>query len=153
MKIAYDIVTAAIAATMAGNEFAIAAFIHPQLHQFDDKAHAKIASRLASPLGKTMPLWYGIALALILGAVFEHRPSLSGPGLLITSAAILWGATIVFSITMLVPINNRIAYLNPEHPYEGWLSDRLRWDRLHRIRVVLLVTAVLLLLAGLLQAR
>jgi uncharacterized membrane protein len=64
-------------------------------------------------------------------------------------AAILWAATIVFTITMLVPINNRIAKMNPDHPYDCWLQDRSRWDLLHQVRVALLIMAFILLLTGL----
>ena len=52
-------------------------------------------------------------------------------------------------ITMLVPINNRIAAMDPEHPYDCWLQDRRRWDQLHQARVMLLIMAFLLLLTGL----
>ena len=145
----YDIATAAVAATLTGNEFAVAAFVHPQLRKLNDSAHAQIAQPLASALGKAMPLWYSLALALILGAAYEHRPISSGPGVLIVLAAILWAVTIVFTVTTLVRINNRIAKLNPQQPYPIWLLDRCRWDKLHRIRVELLIVAVLLLLAGL----
>jgi hypothetical protein len=96
-----------------------------------------------------MPLWYGLALLLILGAAFEHRPIFRGPGLLITLAATLWAITIVFTVTMLVPINNRIASMNPQQPYPTWLQDRCRWDKLHRVRVELLIIAILILLTGL----
>ncbi len=149
MATLYDIATATVAATMAGNELCVAAFVHPQLRRLSDSVHAQIAPPLASALGKAMPLWYGLALVLILGAVFEHRPMFSGAGLLIAFAAVLWAVTIVFSITMLVPINNRIARMNPHQPYPTWLQDRCRWDKLHRVRVELLIVAVLLLLAGL----
>lgn len=134
---------------MAGNEFAVAAFIHPQLRKLNDNAHAQIAPPLAGALGKIMPLWYGFSLVLILGAAFEHGPISNGPGLLITSSAVLWALTIVFSVTMLVPINTRIARMNPLQPYPTWAQDRCRWDRLHRVRVEILVVAVLLLFAGL----
>jgi hypothetical protein len=149
MTIAYDIATAAITGMMVGNELAVAAFIHPQLHRLASKAHAQTAAPIATVLGRVMPLWYGLALALILGAAYEHRPISNGPGLLIVSAAALWAATIIFTITTLVPINNRIARMNTEHPYDSWLQDRVRWDRLHQIRVALLTTALLLLLTGL----
>lgn len=134
---------------MAGNEFAVAAFVHPQLRRLDNSAHARTAAVLAGVLGKAMPLWYGLALLLILGAAFEHRPVSSGPGLFIALAAALWIVTIVFSIAMLVPINNRIAKMNPQHPYDCWLQDRYRWDQLHQVRVVLLIMSFLLLLTGL----
>jgi uncharacterized membrane protein len=149
MATLYDIATATVAATMAGNEIAVAAFVHPQLRKLNDNAHAQIAQPLARVLGKAMPLWYGLALALILVAVFEHRPIFSGPGLLIACAGLLWILTIVFTVTMLVPINNRIATMNPQQPHPTWLQDRCRWDKLHRVRVEILIVAVLLLLIGL----
>lgn len=152
MTIAYDVVTAAITGIMVGNEFAVAVFVHPHLQRLHDRAHAKTAALLAGSLGKAMPIWYGLSLVLILIATFEHRPISNGPGLLLASAALLWAATIVFTVTMLVPINNRIARMNPEQPYEGWLRDRTRWDQLHRMRVALLIVALLLLLTGLFSA-
>ena len=149
MTVAYDIATATIAGLMAGNEFAVAAFVHPQLHKLGHNAHAQTAALLARVLGKAMPLWYGVVFVLIFGAAFEHRSVSSGPGLFIGLAAILWAVTIVFTIAMLVPINNRIAKLNPEHPYDCWLEDRSRWDQLHQVRVALLIMAFVLLLTGL----
>jgi uncharacterized membrane protein len=149
MTVAYDIATATVTGLMAGNEFAVAAFVHPQLRKLGQSTHAPTAALLAGVLGKAMPLWYGLALVLILGAAFEHRPISNGPGLFILLAAILWAATIVFSIAMLVPINNRIAKMDPEHPYDCWLQDRCRWDQLHQVRVALLIMAFVLLLTGL----
>jgi uncharacterized membrane protein len=149
MTVAYDIATATVAGLMAGNEFAVAAFVHPQLHKLGHSAHTQTAALLARVLGKAMPLWYGIALLLILGAAFEHRPISRGPGLFLGLAAVLWAATIVFTIATLVPINNRIAKMNPEHPYDCWLQDRSRWDQLHQLRVALLIMAFVLLLTGL----
>jgi hypothetical protein len=149
MTVAYDIATVAVTGLMAGNELAVAAFVHPQLRKLGNSAHAQTAARLAGTLGKAMPLWYGLALVLILGAAFEHRPVSSGPGLFILLAGIFWTATILFSVTMLVPINNRIAKMDPERPYDCWLRDRSRWDQLHQLRVALLVMAFLLLLTGL----
>jgi hypothetical protein len=77
---------------MAGNEFAVAAFVHPQLRRLADSVHAQTAALLAGVLGKAMPLWYALALVLILGAAFEHRPLSSGPGSFIALAAVLWGS-------------------------------------------------------------
>ena len=149
MSVAYDIATATVTGLMVGNELAVAAFVHPQLHKLGQGTHAQTAAPLAGMLGKAMPIWYGISLVLIGGGAFEHRPVSSGAGLFILLAAVLWAATIVFTITMLVPINNRIAKMNPEHPYDCWLQDRSRWDQLHQTRVVLLIMAFILLLTGL----
>ncbi|HEX7158849.1 MAG TPA: DUF1772 domain-containing protein [Edaphobacter sp.] len=148
MAVAYDAIAATVAAAMAGNEFAVAAFVHPQLYRLDDEAHARAASLFAKTLGKWMPLWYPLALLLMLGAFWEHRPGT--PSMLILAAGILWALIIVWTILVLVPINNRISRLDPQRPYEGWRDDRARWDRLHRIRVGLLILAVFMFLMGLL---
>jgi uncharacterized membrane protein len=147
--IAGDILAATVTGTMVGNEFAVAAFIHPQLRKLGNTSHAQTAALLAQVLGKVMPFWYGIGLLLIVGAACEHRPISTAPGLFILLAAILWAATIVFTVTMLVPINNRIAKMDPDHPYDCWFQDRCRWDHLHQIRVILLLMAFILLLTGL----
>lgn len=152
MSILYDIVTATVASLMAGNELAVAVFVHPQIQTLDDAAHSAAARKLARILGRVMPLWYAASLALILGAAYMHRPVLSGPGALIASSAVLWTSTILVTILRLVPINNRIATMNPKDRYPEWLKDRARWDQLHRIRVAVLITAVILLFAGLLSA-
>jgi len=149
MSVAYDIATATVIGLMVGNELAVAAFVHPQLHKLSNSVHAQTASQLAGVMGKAMPIWYGVALVLILGAAFEHRPVSSGSGIFLLMAAVLWAATIVFTITTLVPINKRIATMNPEHPYACWLQDRARWDQLHQTRVALLIMAFILLLTGL----
>ena len=56
-------------------------------------------------------------------------------------ATLIWIAVIVFTVTMLVPINNRIASLNTAAPAPGWKQDHQKWDFLHRIRILLLVIA------------
>jgi hypothetical protein len=149
MPVAYDAIAATVAAAMAGNEFGVAAFVHPQLYRLDNKAHAQAASFLARTLGRWMPIWYALAFLLILGAFWEHHPSEAS--LLILAAGGLWALIIVWTLLVLVPINNRIARLNPQSPYAGCRDDRVRWDRLHRIRVVLLVIAVFMFLTGLLR--
>jgi hypothetical protein len=152
MNLAYDIATATITGMMVGNEFAVAAFIHPQIKKLDNNTHAQTAASVASVLGKAMPLWYALTLVLILGTAYEHRPVTTGSGLFTLLAAAILALTIIFSITMLVPINNRIAKMNPQHPYDCWLQDRSRWDHLHQMRVVLLIMAFVLLLTGLFAA-
>lgn len=137
---------------MVGNEFAIAAFVHPQLRRMSDKTHAQAAPLLAASLGKFMPLWYALSLALIAGATFEHRPATTGPGLLLAIAALLWVIAILFTIAKLVPINNRIAEMDPDQPHSTWLQDRCRWDKLHRTRVLILSMSFILLLTGLIQS-
>jgi hypothetical protein len=42
-----------------------------------------------------------------------------------------------------VPINNRIASLNTAAPAPGWERDHRKWDALHRVRILLLMVALL----------
>lgn len=152
MSLLFDVASALVTSTMVGNEFAVSAFVHPQIARLDETTHVRTAKPLAAVLGRAMPAWYILGLLMILGETVAHRPVLHGPGLLCLLAAILWVATIILTLTALVPINNRIAKLDPAHPYPGWLADRARWDSLHRIRVGLLAVAVVLLLSGLFGA-
>jgi hypothetical protein len=55
MPIAYDVSTVTLAPTMVGNEFAVAAFIHPQIRKLNNSIHAQTAAPLAAVLGKAMP--------------------------------------------------------------------------------------------------
>lgn len=152
MSITYDVLAATVTGTMVGNEIAIAAFVHPQLHRMSGRVHARAASMLASTLGAFMPFWYALALVLTIGAAFEHRLLADGTGLLIAIAAILLAVAIVFTIAQLVPINNRIARMDPEQPYASWLRDRCRWDTFHRTRVIILAMSFVLLLTGIIQS-
>ena len=56
---------------------------------------------------------------------------------------------IVFTIGILVPINNRIAAWNAAAPAPGWKRDHKKWDSLHRVRILLLVIAVFVLIYAL----
>jgi len=57
------------------------------------------------------------------------------------TATLIWAGVIVFTIGMLVPINNRIASLNTAAPTPGWKHDHKKWDSLHRVRILLLAVA------------
>ena len=128
-----DVLTVMTAGGLFGNEFAIAAFVHPSLFSLGNDAHASTARRLASVLGRYMPFWYAAVLLLTGVEAWLRRDSS-----LVLAASII-AAAIAYTIAVLVPVNNRIAALDPAHPYDGWLADRRTWDRHHRIRVALLL--------------
>ena len=139
-----DVAAVLVAALMAGNEVAIAAFVHPSLCRLDDRTHARAAQALAKRLGRVMPFWYAATLVLA-AAVALTRPAGSTGRWLAGVAAALFAASIVFTVLGPVPINNRIAAWDLSALPEGWLSDRRRWDRLHAIRVAGLLVAVVFL--------
>lgn len=139
-----DTITIALAGVMVGNELAVSAFVNPALWQLESGPQAQELSILARSLGRVMPVWYGLCLALLALSSFLHRHDASLFPLLIT-ATLLWVGVILFSITMLVPINNRIASLNTTAPATGWKHDHKHWDSLHRVRILLLAIAVFVL--------
>jgi uncharacterized membrane protein len=89
-----------------------------------------------------MPVWYGLCLVLLALESFLHLHRATLAPLLI--AAALWVGAIVLSISALVPINNRIATLNTAAPAPGWERDHRKWDALHRVRILLLMLALLI---------
>jgi hypothetical protein len=57
----------------------------------------------------------------------------------------------LYSVTTLVPINDRIKSWEKTTPPSDWATYRRRWDLHHRWRVVLLTTAFAFLIVGLLH--
>ena len=142
------VVAIIVAGLMVGTELAIAAFVHPTLEKLPDEVHLPAASALARVLGKFMPVWYPLVFVLTLAeAILDWRQSGQLPVWLAT-AAILWMLASVYSLTSLVPINNRIKSWENSAPPANWKTYRHRWDLLHRWRVVLLTVALAFLILG-----
>lgn len=138
-----DTFTIAFVGLMAGNELALSAFVNPALWQLESGPQAQVLSMLARSLGRVMPVWYGLCLALLALESLLHRHQAALVPLL--TATLIWAGVIVFTIAMLVPINDRIASLNTAAPAPGWKHDHKRWDSLHRVRILLLAIALFLL--------
>ena len=135
-----EILTIVASGGLFGNELAIAAFVHPSIDKLTEAAHAGSAKELASVLGRIMPFWYAAVLLLCGAEAWVHHDKL------LVAAALVAAGSVVYTIAVLVPINNRIAALVPTQPYEGWLADRRSWDRHHRIRVGLLLAVFALVI-------
>lgn len=139
---AIDILTLVIAGLMVGNELTVSLFINPVMRQLNAESQRYALSLFASLLGRVMPFWYGICLVLLAVETYWRRGQAGFEFLL--SASILWVAIIVWTVLVLVPINNRIAVLAEQAPVEQWMPEHIHWDRLHRIRILLLVIALVL---------
>lgn len=138
-----DTITITFAGLMVGNELAVAAFFNPAAWQLESTPQAQALSILAGTLGRVMPVWYGLCLALLVLESFLHRHQ--GALIPLLTATLIWVGVIIFTIRALVPINNRIASLNTAAPTPGWKEDHKRWDSLHRVRILLLASALLAL--------
>ena len=145
------VVSIIIAGLMVGNELAIAGFVHPTLNRLPDDVHLPAAIALARLLGRFMPFWYALVFLLTLAeTLIQWHQSGHLPGWMAASA-ILWVLATVYSITCLVPINNRIASWTKGTPPADWKTFRNRWDWLHRWRVVLLTMAFAFLIIGIIS--
>jgi hypothetical protein len=142
-----DTVTITFAGLMVGSELAVSAFVNPVVWQLESGPQAQGLSSHARSLGRVMPVWYGLCLALLALESFLHRHQAALIPLV--AATLIWAGVVVFSIAMLVPINNRIASLTAAAPAPGWKRDHKKWDSLHRMPIVLLAAAVLALTYGL----
>jgi hypothetical protein len=143
-----DILTILCTGPMVGTEFTVSAFINPVVRQLDDRTQAKIFGLFGTLLGKAMPFWYSLCLVLLLADLYLRRHTSAWPSLAI--AAAIWVALILYSIFLLVPINNRIVALDPAARPAGWMREHQRWETLHRWRIVFLVVAFVFLLHGIL---
>ena len=115
------------------------------LGQALDQAQAKALSIFARYLGKVMPIWYSLSLALLIAeaCLRRHQPALTP----LLTAIIIWIAVILYTVTTLVPINNRIVALSTR-----WRSEHKRWDTLHRWRILLLTIAMICVIHALLKS-
>jgi uncharacterized membrane protein len=144
-----NVLTILCTGLMIGNELTVSLFVNPVVWQLEDRSQAKALSLFAGILGKVMPFWYAWCLALVIAETYllRHRPGLT----LLLIAVVIWIAIIVYTVTTLVPINNRIARLGDGLP-EGWRQEHKRWDMYHRWRILSLVIAMVCLVWGILMA-
>ncbi len=140
------IVTVLCTVAMVGTEFTIAMILNPALDKLEERTWLQTVPVLAKTMGRAMPMWYALGFVLI-GAQTYLRFGTPSRWWLLTSAA-LWATAIVYSVTMLVPINNRIASAGAGSA-PAIIVEHHRWDMLHRWRVALLVVAATCLLIGL----
>ena len=134
------IVALVLTGPLVGVELGVAAFTNPLAAKLTDDAYRVVRSGGSRLLGTLMPFWYiGTLVALIAGAVVSRDV----PAIVAVAAM---GVAILLTVTVLVPINNRIGAWRSEEDVNRELASR--WDRLHWVRVGLLVTMFVALAVG-----
>ncbi len=141
-----NIATIVSLALLIGTEFAVSAFVNPVLWKLDEFAQATAIRMFARKLGKAMPFWYAGSLVL-LGWIWVLERGGEHAHLLLGAAAI-WVAVIVFTLIFLVPINNRMAQLDPQSLTAEARREHHTWDAMHRARVAALTAAFVCLVAA-----
>ena len=149
MRPLLDIVTTVCIGLLIGTEFAVAVFINPILRKLEAREELRAIRLFAAKLGAAMPFWYGFSfLLLIAEAVLRHGEN---GYLLLIAASAIWAAVIVLSILFLVPINNRLAHVDPDTAAEPALKEHGQWDAMHRWRVATLTAAMVCFLIAVLR--
>jgi uncharacterized membrane protein len=136
----FNVVTVFFILVLLGVEFCVSVFINPVMRQLEAEPQARALSLFAALLGGVMPFWYGACLLLLAVEAWLHRGTAAYP--LLLTAAVLWLAVIVFTVVVLVPINNRIAARSADN----WQQQHRRWTNLHHLRVLILAVAAFCLL-------
>ena len=147
MLSALEVVTVVVVGLMVGVEFSVAFVMNPIFNGLPDDAGQRARSHEGRMLGAAMPVWY--VGSLVLSAVWAiagwRHP---GTGLVVIAAALLI-VSVVMSVLLLVPINNRGKTWTPENRPEDWKEQMNRWDRFHYVRVAVIVAAFALLATAL----
>jgi hypothetical protein len=136
------------AGTLVGNEICIAVFVHPIFYKLPEECHLRTAQPVAKLLGAVMPFWYIAVVALTAAEGYVSRGASPRALHLLEAAAGIFMLSIVFTLLGPVPLNNQIARMVPERPPRNWLALRKRWDRLHAMRVAIILVALIVLTAG-----
>lgn len=127
----FNMATVLIVVSLVGVEFSVAAFVDPAAWQLDPEPQLKLLSRLATVLGRVMPVWYPVS-ALLLGIQTWLGWNTAERDLLLTALAI-WVLASLGSILFLVPLNTRVAQGDAD-----WHRLHRIWDTRHRVRTVAL---------------
>ena len=131
------IVTVVVVGLMVGVEASVAFVINPIVDRLPGNAGLLARSDGARMLGRTMPFWYVGSLVLTVATALLVPAAAWAAW----TAAVLLVLSIVMSIALLVPINNRSKGWTPETAPADWREQSGRWDRLHIGRVAMIVAA------------
>ncbi|MDL9937280.1 DUF1772 domain-containing protein [Gordonia sp. ABSL1-1] len=144
---ALEVVTTVVVGLLVGVEFAVAVImnrIFNALPEDSDQLARSVGGRM---LGAVMPFWY-IGSVVLVGAWAVAGWSDQGIGLVI-AAGVLLIVSVIMSILLLVPINNRNKTWTADNRPADWKQQMDKWDRYHYVRVAVIVVAFVLLVTAL----
>jgi uncharacterized membrane protein len=144
---ALEVFTTVVVGLMVGVEFSVAFVMNRIFDALPGDSGQLGRAHGGRMLGAVMPFWY--IGSLVLSAVWaiagwHHH----GAGLVV-AAAVLLILSVIMSILLLVPINNRSKTWTPDNRPADWKQQANRWDRLHYVRVAVIIAAFALLAAAL----
>ncbi len=141
------VATVVLVGLMVGVEFSVAAFIEPIFDRLPNNAAIAARSDGARVLGRLMPFWY--IGSVVLGIWWAAQTWGQAQAITVVAAVALLLVSVVMSVTLLVPINSRVARWSSTGVPDDWRAQVGRWNRFHYVRVGIIVAAfVLLVVAG-----
>ncbi|MFC5908689.1 anthrone oxygenase family protein [Streptacidiphilus monticola] len=147
MLSAVEVVTTVVVGVMVGVEFSVLFVINPILKALPGDAGQLGHAHGGRMLGAVMPFWYigSVVLSAVWAVTGWHH---HGTGLVVAAAGLLI-LSVVMSILLLVPINNRNKTWTPENRPEDWKEQLDRWLAYHYVRFAVIIAAFTLLVAAL----
>ncbi|MFJ4033735.1 anthrone oxygenase family protein [Streptomyces griseoluteus] len=144
---ALEVFTTVIVGLMVGVEFSVAFVMNRIFDALPEDSGQLARAHGGRMLGALMPFWYigSLVLSVVWVIAGWDRP---GAGLVVIAAALLI-VSVIMSLLLLVPINNRGKAWTPENRPADWKEQMNRWDRYHYFRVAVIVAAFTLLVAAL----
>ncbi|MFI5802534.1 anthrone oxygenase family protein [Streptomyces sp. NPDC051561] len=144
---ALEVFTTVFVGLMVGVEFSVAFIVNRILGALPEDSGQLGRAHGGRMLGALMPFWYfaSLALSAVWAITGWNEP---GSGLVVIAAALLI-VSVVMSILLLVPINNRSKTWTPENRPADWKEQSARWDRFHYVRVAVIIAAFALLATAL----
>jgi uncharacterized membrane protein len=142
-----QVITTVVVGVMVGVEFSVAFVLNRILDALPGDSGQLGRAHGGRMLGAVMPVWYIGSLVLVAVwaiAGWHHQ----GTGLVVTAAALLI-LSVIMSILLLVPINNRVKTWTPDNRPADWKQQMNRWERFHYVRVAVIIAAFALLVAAL----
>ncbi|MFG2898870.1 anthrone oxygenase family protein [Streptomyces zaomyceticus] len=144
---ALEVFTTVVVGLMVGVEFSVAFVMNPIFNALPEDSGQLGRAHGGRMLGAVMPVWY--IGSLVLTAVWAVAAwGHAGTGLVVT-AGVLLIVSVIMSILLLVPINNRGKTWTPENRPADWKQQMNRWDRFHYARVAVIIAAFTLLVTAL----
>jgi len=147
MRDVLAVLTVVVVGLMVGVEFAVAVFVNPILDRLPANGGLAARSDGARVLGRIMPFWYGGSV--VLGAVWSAAAWGGKGASFVTAGTALLVVSVVMSLALLVPINDRAKTWSHEGAPADWKEQAHRWDRYHYARVGVIVLAFTLLAVAL----
>ncbi|MEY9874887.1 putative membrane protein [Streptacidiphilus sp. MAP12-33] len=147
MLSALQVFTTVVVGLMVGVEFAVLFVVNPILDALPEDSGQLGHAHGGRMLGAVMPFWYigSLLLSAVWAVAAWHH---HGTGLVVAAGALLV-LSVVMSVLLLVPINNRNKTWTPENRPEDWKEQLNRWLRFHYVRVAVIIAAFTLLVTAL----